>query len=161
MKSLIILGSARSDGHSRRMVDFFNQDTAYPVVDLNDLNITHFDYAHENRHDDFLPLMERILEYDALILATPVYWYTMSAQLKIFLDRLTDCLTIRKDIGRALKEKKLYVFASYGAELPLHFETPFSHTCEYMGMVYGGTFFHYSGTDPEKMKNNLIPFFVK
>jgi len=52
-------------------------------VDLNDLNITLFDSQHGNRDDDYLPLMEKSVTFDHIVLATPVYWYTVSAQMKI------------------------------------------------------------------------------
>ncbi len=45
-------------------------------------------------------------KYDVLIFATPVYWYSMSGIMKVFFDRITDLLTIKKDIGRKLKGKK-------------------------------------------------------
>ena len=35
----------------------------------------------------FLPLMQEMLEADMLVLATPLYYYGMSAQLKIVIDR--------------------------------------------------------------------------
>ena len=38
--------------------------------------------------DDMLPLLEKIKKADVLVLATPVYFYTMCAQLKTFIDRL-------------------------------------------------------------------------
>ena len=38
--------------------------------------------------DDMLPLLEKIKKADVLVLATPVYFYTMCAQLKTFIDRM-------------------------------------------------------------------------
>ena len=35
-----------------------------------------------------LPLLEKIKKADVLVLATPVYFYTMCAQLKTFIDRM-------------------------------------------------------------------------
>ncbi|MBQ9777944.1 MAG: flavodoxin family protein [Clostridia bacterium] len=38
--------------------------------------------------DDMMPLLEKIKAADVLVLASPVYFYSMTAQLKTFIDRL-------------------------------------------------------------------------
>ena len=38
-------------------------------------------------HDDMQTLYPKIRQADALVIAIPVYWYTMSAQVKLFIDR--------------------------------------------------------------------------
>ena len=50
-----------------------------------------------------------ISKYDTIIFATPVYWYSMSGILKVFIDRITDLLTIEKELGRKLRGKKMAV----------------------------------------------------
>lgn len=37
--------------------------------------------------DDMAELLEKALEADVIVLATPVYFYTLSAQMKTFIDR--------------------------------------------------------------------------
>jgi multimeric flavodoxin WrbA len=37
--------------------------------------------------DDFPPLMEEFLSYEGVILATPVYFWSVTAQMKAFIDR--------------------------------------------------------------------------
>lgn len=132
-----------------------NTDTAFiPVVDLSQLAISAYDYQNANQLDDFLPLMEKVLTYDVLIMATPVYWYSMSGVMKIFFDRLSDLLTIRKDLGRRMKGKSLYVIASYGTSMPSGFESVFSQTCDYLSIHYLGCSFIYSGhSDDLKILN--------
>lgn len=56
--------------------------------------------------------------YNPIILATPVYWYSMSALMKTFIDRWGDLLDIRKDIGRRLTNKELYIITSFGESMP-------------------------------------------
>ena len=129
MKPIIIFGSSKSRGETWNAVQSFKRDLDIPIVELSRLNISFFDYEHLNQGDDYIPLMERILEHDPIILATPVYWYTMSAQMKVFIDRLSDCLAIRKDIGRKLKGKKMYVITTFGTSMPEAFEDAFRQTC--------------------------------
>ena len=54
-------------------------------------------------------------------------------------DRLSDLLTIRKDVGRALKGKILCVIAcSSDATVYEGFFLPFQRTAEYLNMRWGG-----------------------
>jgi multimeric flavodoxin WrbA len=153
-KAIIILGSSRSDGNTKKAVESLNPDNSMSVIDLNEIKISPYDYENKNEDDDYLGLMEKILEYDAIILASPVYWYSMSAIMKIFIDRLSDCLTIRKDIGYKLKGKYVYVLASSPRSLPECFIEPFRATCEYMKMNYAGEFLYYPGDDVQFLSQN-------
>jgi len=38
--------------------------------------------------DDMRPLYRRFIEADLVVLASPIYWWCISAQLKLFIDRL-------------------------------------------------------------------------
>ena len=81
---IIIVGSSRSSGNTRKAVDLIIGNSSIPIIDLKTLNKSIYDYEHQNKNDDFLPLIEGIMGQDLLVLATPVYWYTMSATMKIF-----------------------------------------------------------------------------
>lgn len=145
---ILIMGSSRSDGQTLKAVQALLKSQNIPIIDLMALNIAHFDYSYENKNDDFLPLAEKMVRHNPIILATPIYWYTMSAMMKIFIDRWNDLCDIRKDIGKRLTNKELYVIASYGSTIPKNFEDPFSHTCEYMDMHYKGCYYYYTGDKP-------------
>jgi multimeric flavodoxin WrbA len=116
------------------------QLSGWPVVDLNDYNISHYDYGHANREDDYLELMRALIgQYDLFLLATPVYWYAMSGVMKVFFDRLTDLLTIEQDLGRQLRGKAMAaVSVSIGNNLGEDFWLPFSKAAGYLGMQYLG-----------------------
>lgn len=145
---LIIFGSSRSDGDTERAIrTVFGNSISIPLIDLNTLNISYYDYHHKNSDDDFLSLAEKMTQHNPLILATPVYWYTMSAIMKTFLDRWSDLLDIKKDMGRQLRGKSIFVITSYVVNLPKGFEDPFSQTAEYMGMHYGGCYYFNANTD--------------
>src|SRR5437899_1881445 len=153
---IIILGSSRSDGNTLRAVKAVFKDKVIPIVDLNSLNISYYDYSYANVKDDFIPLAEKMVKYNPIILATPVYWYSMSALMKTFLDRWSDLLDIRKDIGKRLTNKDLYVITSYAADLPKGFEDAFSQTCDYLGMRYKGCFYFYCGGNDKLLEENNI-----
>jgi multimeric flavodoxin WrbA len=140
MKGVIIVGSARRDGDTARLVQMLAQLSGWPVIDLNDYNISHYDYGHANREDDYLDLMRALIgEYELFLLATPVYWYAMSGVMKVFFDRLTDLLTIEQDLGRQLRGKAMAaVSVSIGNNLGEDFWLPFSKTAAYLGIQYRG-----------------------
>lgn len=147
MKPLVILGSARPDGETRRAVEIALPQNADLIV-LAQHHLGGYDYAHTNEGDDFLTVVNAMLAREHIVFATPVYWYAMSAPLKIFFDRLTDLLETAKQSGRTLKGKKVWVIAS-GTEdgLPEGFEVPFRRTAAYFGMDYRSCAYLYTGED--------------
>jgi multimeric flavodoxin WrbA len=153
---IIIFGSSRSDGETAKVVkEIIGQESNIPVIDLSKLNITPYDYQHRNKNDDYIPLIKQIITHDLIILATPIYWYSVSAQMKIFIDRLSDLITYAKELGRNLRGKRLFVISSFNTSIPRNFEEPIKNTCEYMGIKYEGCSFICSGTDPELIKQNI------
>lgn len=163
-KIAVILGSARSDGNTRKLVDQLSFKKNTKVFDLNQYNISYFDYHHLNEKDDFIPLIEELLSFDTYLFATPVYWYTMSAPMKTFFDRLTDLLTIRKDLGRQLKGKSMAVLAcsSDATEYP-EFWSPFTRSAEYLHMHYLGQIHGWveNKSVPDTLKPDLFQFAEK
>lgn len=137
-KTVIILGSSRSDGDTATVVQNLQKLSDFDCVDLRKYNISYYDYEHHNKTDDFIPLMRTIIEqYDTIIFASPVYWYTMSGILKVFFDRISDLLTIEKDLGRKLRGKGFAVLScSLNSEVSEQFWHPFKSSAEYLGMSY-------------------------
>lgn len=154
MSQVVIFGSARSFGNTRKVVDEVLKGSDTQLFDLNNFDITPFDYEHKNKHDEFIPLIEKLMNYDTWIIATPVYWYQVSTQQKIFFDRITDLLSIRKDLGRKLRGKKMFVLASFGTSYPDGFERTIEQICEYLGMEYLGSSFIYSGIENKEFLEN-------
>lgn len=161
MYSVLFFASARSEGNTRKICEYLSKNFEIPCIDFNDFDIAYYDYQHQYETDDFAKVMEQILQYDTLILATPVYWYTMSAQMKTFLDRFTDLLKINKDLGRQLKTKGLKVLccSSDEEEYP-EFWKPFERSADYLGMQYQGQVHTWleAGQIPELVKHRLINF---
>jgi len=112
------------------------------VVDLGEIRMSPYDYEHRNRGDDFEPLMKRVLEFDHIIVGSPVYWYSVSPPVKIFLDRITDYLDIPEllDDGRRLRGKTGHIVCtSIYDSAPPSFLGALTATFEYLGMQIGGT----------------------
>lgn len=158
MNKLIILGSSRKDGDTKRRVDELITISKWDFIDLNDYNFSYYDYEHKNSNDDFLPLMHRIVDnYDVLIFATPVYWYSMSGVMKVFFDRITDLLDIEKELGRKLRNKSMAALScSNGDNLGESFWLPFSETATYLGMNYLGSVHTLSDKDETENLKNFV-----
>lgn len=158
------MGSSRSDGNTSKVVDYLiSLDKEIDVLDLNDYKIGYYDYKYENAEDDFFPFYHTLVGYDTIIFATPVYWYTMSAQMKTFFDRISDVLDDdKKVLGRKLKGKQMAV-VSCGAdeEIVEGFEMPFEQSAIYLGMEFRGyvhTWLENDSKLSKKVKNNLQRF---
>ncbi len=147
-KVLIILGSSRSDGDTAKGVAHLNQEYNAEIIDLSEHQISYYDYEHRNQDDDFHEIAQKMAESDTIVFSTPVYWYSMSAQMKTFFDRLSDLLTIRKELGHKLRGKEMYFMAcsANDDELTEGFELPFQKTASYMGMKFGGYCYWKSDT---------------
>jgi len=138
-KIIIIKGSSRKNGNTYKVVDVLLERHTATYIDLQDYQISYYDYDHKNSEDDFLTIAEKMAKHDIIIFATPIYWYAMSAIMKTFFDRLSDLLTIRKELGRALKGKTMYAIACSSDETAYEgFFLPFERTAEYLEMKWGG-----------------------
>lgn len=155
-KGIIILGSSNSNGETKKIASFVAEKTDYPIVDLKTKNVAEFDYEFKNRNDDFHPLITEIVNnYEIIIFATPVYWYSMSGIMKTFFDRISDCLKIEKETGRKLRGMEMAVI-SCGSDRKLKdgFHMPFIETAKYLGMKYNSDVHCW-------VDNEVIPITVK
>lgn len=117
---LIIEGSPRRNGNSQLLCDAFKNgaETAHHHVDLiriQDKNINFClacDACMRNggtciQKDDMAEILNLYQKADILVLATPVYFYGVSAQIKTFIDRTYP-------IWQNLGEKDIYYIVSAG-----------------------------------------------
>ena len=94
--------------------------------------------------DDMQPLYQKIEDAQGVIFATPVYWFNVSAQMKLFLDRTYAvhdegryALT-GKDIGVILTYEDEDVFVSGGINALRSFQDICAYVkADLVGMVYG------------------------
>jgi len=135
--SIIILGSPRKDGNTRLISDIISKQIDCNIINLSEKLINYYEYDDTNRDDDFIEIIESLLKYKNIIFATPVYWYSMSAILKTFFDRLSDLITIRKDLGRAMKDKNIFLISCSANSIePEGFSIPFKETSKYFDMNF-------------------------
>ena len=164
-KGVIIQASSRSKGNTFKMVSFLQELTGFEVIDLNQKKINHFDYDFKNQNDGFNALFKTIVQnYETIVFATPIYWYTMSGLLKVFIDRISDFLHIEKDFGRLLRGKQMAVLScSNEDKLFEGFTMPFTETANYLGMQFIGHIHTWIENDeiPTEVKTNIREFVAK
>lgn len=163
MRKLLIQASSRKDGHTQQITKLLQQEVEIDTLHLLDYHIGHFDYQYRNQADDFLPLVRRIAtDYDLIIFATPVYWYTMSGLMKVFFDRLTDCLKTDKETGARLVGKTMAAIGIGSDPEDIEgFFVPFRLTAPYMEMKYAGdvyTWIEDDGMVEEEVKRRVREF---
>ena len=61
------------------------------------------------------PLYSKLRQAEAIVIATPVYWFTVSAQTKLFMDRW---YAMGGDEGYPFKGKKFGIILTYADEDP-------------------------------------------
>jgi multimeric flavodoxin WrbA len=141
LSTIALLSSSRRFGNTGRLIDRIALALSIEVVDLAGLRISPYDYDHDNRHDDFEPLMRRALAHDQIVFATPIYWYAVSPAMKIFLDRLSDFLELPDLLseGRRLRGKNAYVVCTSASDEPSgEFMGAYLETFRYLGMHFRG-----------------------
>lgn len=97
------------------------------LVDRADHLSGPYDYNHHHEADDFLPLARAMTRAQAIVFASPVYWYSMSAQMKTFFDRMTDLTETHKALGKALAGTSVFAVSTSGSKTaPQCFVAPFA-----------------------------------
>ena len=159
-KILVLLGSPRKKGNSTTLAKQIvkGAESAGAEVDtvyLNGLNIKPCQGCYGCRRqdsqgcvvdDDMQALYPKIKSSDAMVIATPVYWFTMTAQTKIFMDRCFGLFDANFTVN-PLYKKRIAIAMSYGDTDPFNsgcvnalrsFQDAFRYVgARIDGMVYG------------------------
>lgn len=140
---LILSGSPRRSGNSDLLCDEFlrgARETGHTVekVRVADLHIApcsacYYCKSHEGacvHKDDMQELLEKIIQADVLVLASPVYFYSINSQLKAVIDR-----TVARWLE--VKDKEFYYIATMADENPSAADTTLSCFRGYAACVEG------------------------
>ncbi len=149
MSIAVIYGSTRQNGNTEKLASYVISGLEVDEIFLRDFHIQPID---DRRHaeggfldvdDDYNELIERMMQHDTILFATPIYWYSMSGTMKNFFDRWSHTMRDEKfpDFKQLLGTKKAYVVAVGGDNpylkgLPLIQQ--FNYIFEFMGISFGG-----------------------
>jgi multimeric flavodoxin WrbA len=155
---LIILGSPRKKGNSALLAEQISRGAKsigakVETIFLQGLKIAPCQscYACQKHNskgcaikDDMQSLYLKLTKAEAWVIASPVYWFTMSAQTKIFMDR---CFALPAYAKNPFLGKRIAIAMSYGDTDPFTsgcinalrtFQDAFRYTgSKIVGMVYG------------------------
>lgn len=155
---LVIKGSPREKGNSSLLADQLvagarAAGAEVEVFILQNMNIqacNSCDACQESPEngcileDDMQKLYPKLRQANAIAIATPIYWFTMSAQTKLFIDRW---YAMESPQGNALKGKTFGIILTYGDTDPVtsgainairSFEDMFRYLkADISGFVYG------------------------
>ena len=125
-KILVVQGSPRKKGNSIALAEQIAKgaESVGAVAEriyLHDKNISPCQACYACQRpdssgcaidDEMQPIYKKLIDADGWIIASPVYWFTMSAQTKLFMDRgLFALFGYKKDV---LAGKRIAVAMSYG-----------------------------------------------
>lgn len=133
-KVLVFLGSPRKKGNSAILADQISRGAKSAKAEVETIYLhgkkiapCKACFACQKRgskgcsiQDDMQGIYLKLIEADAWVIASPVYWFTMSAQTKIFMDRCFGLPAYQKDPFRG---KRIAIAMAYGDK------DPFSSGC--------------------------------
>ena len=155
---LVILGSPRKKGNSSTLAARISRGAKSAGAEvetlfLQDLKISPCrgcDTCKKDDskgcaiNDDMQEIYRKLIKADAWVIASPVYWFTMSAQTKIFMDR---CYALPAYAKNPFAGKRIAIAMSYGdidavksgcVNALRTFQDAFRYTrSKIVGMVYG------------------------
>ncbi len=155
---LVILGSPRRMGNSSTLAARISRGAKSAGAEVETLFLQDLKISpcrgcdtyqkHDSKgcaiKDDMQEIYPKLIKADAWVIASPVYWFTMSAQTKIFMDRCYALLAYAKN---PFAGKRIAIAMSYGDVDPVKsgcvnalrtFQDAYSYTrSKIVGMVYG------------------------
>lgn len=128
MKILIINAGTNEKSNSLALAEAFMkgarglEGTEVELMRLKDMTIKHFDLEHYRPEcrtdDDFCKLQDKILAADGIVIATPVWNFSVPAHLKNVIDRMgAFCLDEETHTKGQLKGKPFFLIHTGGAPM--------------------------------------------
>ncbi|PNZ68919.1 flavodoxin family protein [Staphylococcus croceilyticus] len=94
----VLFGGSRPEGNTAQITKYALEGLDYNWIDLTQYQLNPVrDLRHEKEDietypDDYKEIIDKVLESDTVIFASPVYWYSISASLKAFIDHWSETL---------------------------------------------------------------------
>jgi multimeric flavodoxin WrbA len=146
MSIVLLQGSSREDGNTEILSQLIVKDVLYTEIKLRDLNIRpitdqrHDKEGFESVDDDYNSVIDKVLEANLIIFATPLYWYGMSGHMKNFVDRWSQSLRDKRLSFKEVMSKKAGIVVICGGDYPkikgLPLVQQFSYIFDFMGMEF-------------------------
>ncbi|MDQ1017106.1 flavodoxin family protein [Streptomyces afghaniensis] len=164
---LFVLGSARADGNTellaRRAAEQLPRDVEQQWIDLTEHPVPDFeDLRHDSDHvrpteGNVALLLDATLAATDIVIASPLYWYSLSAHTKRYLDYWSGWLrTPGLDFKATLAGRTLWgvtALAHTQPEVADPLVGTLNNSAAYMGMRFGGVLLG-NGSKPGDVLND-------
>ena len=163
---LFVLGSARPDGNTehlaRRSAESLPEHTGRKWLSLIEHQLPIFEDIrhHETRKyeiasDSERTLLDATLAATDIVIASPVYWYSVSASTKLYLDHWSGWMRLPDvDFRKRMASKTLWAISAFSDEDPVGAQPlieTIRMTAEYLNMKWGGTLLGYGNRPADVM----------
>ena len=166
MKILVITGSPRKNGNSNTLAENFIKGAKEAGH-----NVIRFDSAFKNVHpciacnkcsmngecvykDDFEFIRENIIDSDAVVFATPMYYFGISAQIKSVIDRF---YAINEKIHRPKKSVLIMTYADSSSKTAEPIISHYKTMLNYLGWSDAGQIIAPGVWTEGEVKNTKYP----
>ncbi|MFA5340018.1 MAG: flavodoxin family protein [Candidatus Omnitrophota bacterium] len=156
VKILVLSGSPKKDGNTETLVKWFAEGARSKGAEVEIVQTAFLKYKSNGCtscracqkiekyecviNDEAKPVLAKMAEVDVIVMATPLYFYGPSAQLKLVFDRMFSLYKWDNKAGTMktpLKGKTLVLIASAFEDIGLDaLEKPFKLTADYTGMKF-------------------------
>lgn len=155
-KIIVLMASPKKDGNTAALVEWVAKGARAKGADVEIVNTALLKYKTNGCiscracqasdkyecavNDDALPVLSGMAKADVIVMATPLYFFGPSAQLKLIFDRIFSLYKWNNKTGAfttPLKGKTLVLVASAFEDIGLDvLEKPFKITADYTGMKF-------------------------
>lgn len=155
-KILVLSGSPKKNGNTTMLVEWFAEGARSKGAAVEIVNTAFLKYKstgctscracqRSDKYecaidDEAKPVLARMARADVIVMATPLYFFAMSAQLKLISDRMFSLYKWDNEadtMETPLKGKTLILIASAYEDVGLkELEAPFKITADYTGMKF-------------------------
>ncbi|MDW5472477.1 flavodoxin family protein [Staphylococcus equorum] len=94
----VLFGGSRPEGNTAHLTKAAIAGYDYEWIDLTQYQLNPVrDVRHDNKviasyNDDYKEIIDKVLASETIIIASPVYWYSLSASVKAFFDHWSETL---------------------------------------------------------------------
>ena len=175
-KILVLSGSPKKDGNTAALVDWFSQGARSKGARVEVVRTASLKYKSTGCvscrscqkidkyeciiEDEAKPVLARMAGVDVIVMATPLYFFGASAQLKLVFDRMFSLYKWDNQSGTMetpLKGKTFVLIASAYEDVGLDaLEKPFALTAEYTGMKFRSLLVPNAGVSGEIRNKPVI-----
>ncbi|HNX81438.1 MAG TPA: flavodoxin family protein [Candidatus Omnitrophota bacterium] len=173
---LMIVGSPLKNGNTFLLAEAFMQGVSSRGATIEEVHVSNLSFkvsgctscrqCQRNTeygciiNDDASAVVKRMIGAHVIVIATPLYFFSASAQVKVIVDRMFSLYKWDNEsntMETVLKGKTLVLLASAFENAGLTMlEGPFRQTADYSGMKFESLLVPDAGTSGQIFKNNPL-----